>query len=143
MNAFSLRLEIAKTFYDTKIYLVPGDEHSLIYSWEIALMDSEKAQFEPSYDVLHNLITMEFRRNVNEYASFLVCRSPYEEVQKYLNEKSYPHEIIDIIINILANVTSTSTYIYVGGEGNEYIQSNFVAPRISFYLRGNPSVQKG
>ena len=31
--------------------------------------------------------------------------------------------------NIIANVTSTSTYIYVGGEGNEYIQSNFAASR--------------
>ena len=129
MNAFSLRLEIAKTFHDTKIYPVPGDGHCLICSWENALMDSEKVQFEPSYDALRNLINMEFQRNINEYTSFLVSRSPYEEVEKYLNEKSYSHEIGDIIINILANVTSTSAYIYEGGEGNEYIQSNFIAPR--------------
>ena len=62
-------------------------------------MDCEKAQFEPSFDVLHNLINMEFERNVNEYASFLVSRTPHEEVQKYLNEKSYSHEIGNIIIN--------------------------------------------
>ena len=92
-------------------------------------MDSEKAQFEPSYDILRNLINMEFQRNINEYTSFLVSRSPYEEVKKYLNEKSYSHRIGDIIINILANVTSTSAYICVGAEGNEYIKSNFVAPR--------------
>ena len=46
-----------------------------------------------------------------------------------MNEKSYSHEIGDIIINILANVTSTSACIYVVGGGNEYIQSNFVSPR--------------
>ena len=62
-------------------------------------MDCEKAQFEPSFDVLRNLISMEFQGNINEYASFLASRSPYEEVQKYLNEKSYSHEIGDIIIN--------------------------------------------
>ena len=44
---------------------------------------------------------MEFQRNKNEYVSFLVSRSPYEEVQKYLNEKSYSHEIGNIIINPL------------------------------------------
>ena len=71
------------------------------YSWEIALMDYEKVQFEPSFDVLRNLINMEFQRNINKYARFLVSRSPYEEVQKYLNEKSYSHEIGDIIINPL------------------------------------------
>ena len=46
-----------------------------------------------------------------------------------MNEKNYSQEIDDIIINILANVTSTSSYIYVGRKGIEYIQSNFVAPR--------------
>ena len=91
--------------------------------------ESEKAQFEPPYDVSHSLIIMEFHRNINEYTSFLVSRSPYKEVQKHLNDKIYSHEICDIIINILANVTSTSAYIYVGGVGNEHIQSNFVAPR--------------
>ena len=45
---FFLRFEIAKTFHETKIYLVHGDRNCLIYSWEIALMDSGKAQFEPS-----------------------------------------------------------------------------------------------
>ena len=129
MNGFFLRHEIAKTFHDIKIYPGPGDGHCLIYSWEFALMDSEKAQFEPSYDVLLNQINMEFRRNINDYTSFLVSRSPYEEVQKYLNEKSYSHEIGDIILNILVNVNSTSVYIYVGGKGNEYIQSNLIAPR--------------
>ena len=126
---FCLRLEIAKTFHDTKIYPVSGHGHCLIYSWEIVLIDSEKSQFQPSYVVLQNLINMEFQRNVNEYTSFLVNRSPYKEVQKYLNEKSYSQEIRSIVINILAYVTSTSAYIYVGGEGNEYIQSNFAAPR--------------
>ena len=53
----------------------------------------------------------------------------YEEVQKYLNEKSYSHGIGDIIINILANVTLTSAYICVGAKGNYYIKSNIVAPR--------------
>ena len=115
--------------HETKIYPVPGDGHCLIYSWEIALMDSEKAQFEPSYDVLRSLINMEFQRSINKCTSFLVSRSSYEEVQKYLNEKIYSFEIGDIIINILANVTLTSAYVYVGGEGNEYIQSNLVAPR--------------
>ena len=131
MNVFFLRLEIAKTFHETKTYPVSGDGLCLIYSWEIALMDSEKVQFEPSYDVLRNLINMEFQRNIYEYTSFLVSRNPYEEAEKYLNGKSYSHEIGDIIINILANVTSTSAYIYVGGEGNEYILSNFVASRTS------------
>ena len=126
---FCLRLEIAKTFHDTKIYPVSGHGHCLIYSWKIVLIDSEKSQFQPSYVVLQNLINMKFQRNVNEYTSFLVSRSLYKEVQKYLNEKSYSHEIGSIVINILANVTSTSAYIYVGGEGNEYIQSSFVAPR--------------
>ena len=46
-----------------------------------------------------------------------------------MNEKIYSFEIGDIIINILANVTLTSANVYVGGEGNEYIQSNLVAPR--------------
>ena len=65
-------------------------------------MDCEKAQFEPYFDVLRNEINMEFQRNINEYASFLVRRSPYKEVQKkYLNEKSYSHKIGDIIISPL------------------------------------------
>ena len=85
---FFLRLEIAKTFHETKNLFGSWRRTCLIYSFEIALMDSEKAQFEPSYDVLHNLINMEFQKNINEYTSSLVGRSPYEEVQKYLNEKS-------------------------------------------------------
>ena len=44
------------------------------------------------------------------------------------DENIYSHEIVDSIINTLANVTSTSAYIYEVAEGNEYIQSNFVAP---------------
>ena len=72
---------------------------------------------------------MAFQRNVNEPTNFLVSRSPYEEIQKYLNEKSYSPEIGVIIINIPANVISTSAYIYVGGEGNEYIQSNLAESR--------------
>ena len=81
-------------------------------------MDSEKAQFEPSYDALRNLINMEFQRNINEYTSFLVSRSPYEEVEKYLNERSYSHEIGDIIINILANVTIAHISMKVAKEMN-------------------------
>ena len=92
-------------------------------------MVSEKAQFEPSYDVLISLINMEFQRSINECTSFLVSRSSYEEVQKYFNEKIYSFEIGDIIINILANVTSTSAYVYACGEGNEYIQSKWTATR--------------
>ena len=72
-----------------------------MYLWEIALIDSEKAYFEPSYHVLRNLINMEFQRNINEYASLLVGRSPYEEIRDYVNEKSYSHEIGGIIINPL------------------------------------------
>ena len=104
-ECFFLRLEIAKTFHETKIYPVPGDGHYLIYSWKIALIDFEKAQLEPSYDILRNLINIVFQGKINEYTSFLVSKSPYEEVQKYLNEKSYSHDIGNIIINILANVT--------------------------------------
>ena len=52
LNSVFLRLEIAKTFHDTKIFPVPGDGHCLIYSLEITLMDSEKAQFETSCNVL-------------------------------------------------------------------------------------------
>ena len=47
-------------------------------------MDCEKAQFEPSFDVLRNLINMKFQRNINEYTSLLVSRSPCEKVQKNL-----------------------------------------------------------
>ena len=100
-ECYFLRLEIAKTFHETKIYPVPGDVHCLIYSWEIALMDREKAQLEPSFDVLSNLINMEFQRNTNEFTGLLVSRGPYKEVQKCFNEKSYSHEIGDIIINPL------------------------------------------
>ena len=64
-------------------------------------MDCEKGQFEQPFDVLCNLINMELKRNINEYASFLLSRSPYEEVQNYWNEKSYSHEIGYIIINPL------------------------------------------
>ena len=32
---FFLWFEITKTFHDTKIHLVPGDGHCLIYSWEL------------------------------------------------------------------------------------------------------------
>ena len=64
-------------------------------------MDCEKVQFEPSSDILRNQINIEFQRNINEYVSFLVGRSLYEDLQKYLNEKSYSHEIGDIIINPL------------------------------------------
>ena len=63
------------------------------------MVDCEKAQFEPSFDILHNLINMEFHSIINEYTSFLASRSPYEEIQKYFNENSYSHEIGDIIIN--------------------------------------------
>ena len=100
LNAFFLSLEVTKLFMKLKfIWFV--ETTCLIYSQEIALMNCEKAQLEPSFDVLRNLINMEFQRNINEYASFLVSRNPYEEVRKYLNEKSYLHEIGDIIINPL------------------------------------------
>ena len=93
------------------------------------MMDSEKAQVRPSYNDLRYLINEEFQSNMHEYISFLTSRSLYEELLQYLNKKCYSHEISDIIINILANVTSTNAYIYVGEEGYGYIQSNFVEPR--------------
>ena len=80
-------------------------------------MDSEKAQVRPSYNDLRYLINEEFQSNMHEYISFLTSRSLCEEL------------LSDIIINILANVTSTNAYIYVGEEGYGYIQSNFVEPR--------------
>ena len=72
-ECYFLRLEIMKTFHETKIHPVPGDGHCLIHSWEITLMDSEKAHFKPPFDVLHNLIIMEFQRNINEYTNFLAA----------------------------------------------------------------------
>ena len=129
MNIFFLRCKTAETIPETRIYPVPGDGHCLIYSWEIAMVDSEKAQFKPSYNDLRYRIHQEFQSNMHEYISFLTSRSPHEELRKYLNEKCYSHEIGDIIINILANVTSTRAYIYVGGEGDGYIPSTSVEPR--------------
>ena len=75
------------------------------------MMDSEKAHVKPSYNDLRNQINVQFQSNIHEYTSFPISKSPYIGVQKYLNENSYFHEIIDIIINILANVTSTSAFI--------------------------------
>ena len=132
---FFLRCKTAETVPETRIYPVPGDGHCLIYSWGIAMVDSEKAQFKPSYNYLRYLINEEYQSNMHEYSSFLTSRSPHEELLKYLKEKCYSQEIGDIVINILANVTSTSAYIYVGGEGDGYIQSNFVEPR-SFAVNG-------
>ena len=129
MNIFFLRCKTAETIPETRIYPVPGDGHCLIYSWEIAMVDSEKAQFKPSYNDLRYRIHQEFQSNMHEYISFLTSRSPHEELRKYLNEKCYSHEIGDIIINILANVTSTRAYIYVGGEGDGYIPSTIVEPQ--------------
>ena len=63
-------------------------------------MDSEKVQFKSSYDVLRNLINMEFQRNINQYTSFLVIKSPCEEVHKYWNEKSYSHESYSAILSL-------------------------------------------
>ena len=63
------------------------------------MVDCEKAQFEPSFDIFCNLINMEFQSIIDEYASFIASRSPYEEIQKYFNENSYSHEIDDIVIN--------------------------------------------
>ena len=74
-KCFFLRLEIAKTFHETKIYPVSGDVHCLVYSWDISMMDSEKVQFESFYDVLRNLINMEFQRNISGYTSFKSYRS--------------------------------------------------------------------
>ena len=61
--------------HETKIYPVPGDGHCLIYSWETALMDSEKAQFEPSYDVLRSLINMEFQRSIMNVPASLLAEA--------------------------------------------------------------------
>ena len=35
----------------------------------------------------------------------------------------------NIIINKLANITSTSAHIYVAGKENEYVQSKFLVPQ--------------
>ena len=76
-------------------------------------MDSEKAHVKPSYNDLRNQINVQFQSKIQEYTSFLISISPYIGVQKYLNENSYSYEIIDIIINTLANVNLNSAYIYM------------------------------
>ena len=113
----------------SKVYSVSGDGHCLLYSWEVALVSSDKTKFKPSYDVLHNLIYMEFQNNKDKYSEFLVSDDIDKEIKKYLREKTHSSEIGDIIVNILANSTSTETHIYTRNKENEFLQTNFIEPR--------------
>ena len=46
-----------------------------------------------------------------------------------LHEKIYSSEIGDIIVNILANSTSTETHINIRNKENEFLQTNFIKSR--------------
>ena len=113
----------------SKVYSVSGDGHCLLHSWEVALVASNKTKFKTSYDVLHNLIYMEFQNNKDRYSEFLVSDYIDKEIKKYLHEKIYSSEIGDIIFNILANSTSTEAHIYLRNKKNEFPQPNFIEPR--------------
>ena len=72
---------------------------------------------------------MEVKRNEDKYSSFLVSTNIDKDAKKYLQEKKYSSETGDIIINVLANSTSTEAYIYKRNQSNEYNQTNFIEPR--------------
>ena len=120
---------ISKFLQSTKVYDALGDGHCLVYSWEVALRGSNTTDFKPSYEALLCLIDMEVKRNEDKYSSFLVSTNIDKDAKKYLQEKKYSSEIGDIIINVLANSTSTEAYIYKRNQSNEYNQTNFIEPR--------------
>ena len=126
MNAFSLDLKSQKLFMKLKFICFLETDIFQCIRRKLPWWILRKRILS---HLTSHLINMAFQRNVNEPTNFLVSRSPYKEIQKYLNEKSYSPEIGVIIINIPAKVISTSAYIYVGGEGNEYIQSNLAESR--------------
>ena len=120
---------ISKFLESSKVYDVLGDGHCLVYSWKVALRASNTTDFKPSYEALLCLIAMEVERNEDKYSSFLVSTNIDKDVKKYLLEKKYSSEIGDVIINFLANSTSTEAYIYKRNQLNEYIQTKFTEPR--------------
>ena len=86
-------------------------------------------QQKNSYDVLRNLIYMEFQNNKDKNSEFLVSDDIDKKIKKYLDEKIYSSEIGDIIANILANSTSTEAHIYKRNKENEFLQTNLIEPR--------------
>ena len=72
---------------------------------------------------------MEFQNNKDKNSEFLVFDDIDKEIKKYLHEKIYSSEIGDIIVNILANSTSTEVHIYIRNKENEFPQPNFIEPR--------------
>ena len=73
---FFLRFEITKTFHDTKIYLVPGDGHCLIYSWKLLSWILRKCSWAMLCFMQSNQYGIP--EDHNEYTSFLISRSPYK-----------------------------------------------------------------
>ena len=120
---------ILKFLQSSKVYGVVGDGHCLVYSWEVVLRASNATDFKPSQEALLCLIDTKVKRNEDKYSSFLVSTNIDKDAKKYLQEKKYSSEIGDIIINVLANSTSTEAYIYKRNQSNEYNQTNFIEPR--------------
>ena len=73
--------------------------------------------------MLRKLIYMEFQNNKDKYSEFLVSDDIDKEIKKCLLEKTYFSEIGDIIVNILANSTSTEAHIYTRNKENEFLQT--------------------
>ena len=59
-----------------------------------------------------------------------------DELEKYLQDKSYSRQIGDMIFHALANATSTAVWIYEKENDGSYIQAAFISPRNNLYENG-------
>ena len=95
----------------SKVYSVSGDGHCLLYSWEVALVESNKTKFKPSYEVSRNLIYMEFQNNKDKYSEFLVSDNIDKEIKKYLHEK-YILVRLKILLSTYLQTAPQQNHIY-------------------------------
>ena len=95
-----------------KVIKAPADGHCMIHAWNMALERSQGTN-QPDYKHLCNLISQEFKKNINWYRKFVSDTTDIaKELQKYLQDKHYASDVGDLVLYALANSTETSAMIF-------------------------------
>ena len=137
------RLQISNSFDNIRIVSVPGDGHCLMYAWEIGLKASTHSKLKPNYEFLCQLIEFELLSHHEEYSNFLFDVSDFEQqVQDYVKEKRYSSQIGDIIINVLATVTSMAVFLYERDESGHLVQKHYQKPMRGEAVNGHVRILK-
>ncbi len=99
----------------------PGDGHCLIYSVQESLRHSAVTAV-PSTAGLLEMMKFEILNNEDYYAAFCLNADVDQDIERYVREKVYDRDSLDLAINALANCLGVELRIYELSEDKQQYQ---------------------